>query len=208
MKRKEPVVYVIDDDASMRDSIEDLLHSMGYQVQTFGSAQEFYDSPRADAPGCIVLDVRLPGPSGLEFQRTLINSHIDLPIVFISGHGDIAMSVRAIKSGAIEFLTKPVHDQQLLDSVQAGVERDRARREEAGVVAGVRARFESLTPREREIFSFVVAGRRNKQIAADVGLSEMTVKVHRSHIMQKTGAKSVIDLARMADRLGVSTTGL
>src|SRR3954471_5730687 len=133
MKRKEPVVYVIDDDASMRDSIEDLLHSMGYQVQTFGSAQEFYDSPRADAPGCIVLDVRLPGPSGLEFQRTLINSHIDLPIVFISGHGDIAMSVRAIKSGAIEFLTKPVHDQQLLDSVQAGVERDRARREEASV---------------------------------------------------------------------------
>lgn len=207
MKGKDPVVYVIDDDASMRDSIEDLLHSMGYQVQTFGSAQEFLDSPRPDAPACIVLDVRLPGPSGLEFQRTLISSHIDLPVVFISAHGDIAMSVRAIKSGAIEFLTKPVHDQQLLDAVQAGIERDRARREEAGVVAEVRARFEALTPREREIFSLVVAGRRNKQIAADVGLSEMTVKVHRSHIMQKTGAKSVIDLARMADRLGVSTKG-
>jgi FixJ family two-component response regulator len=204
MKKEQPVVYVIDDDESVREGVADLLRSVGHTVQSFVSAQEFLDSTRPDAPGCIVLDVRLPGPSGLEVQRTLIKSNSQLPIIFISGHGDIPMSVRAIKSGAIEFLTKPLHEQQLLDAVQAGIEGDRARREKAKIVAELQERFASLTPREREIYALVVSGRRNKQIAAEVGSSEMTVKVHRSQIMRKMRANSVIDLVRMADKLGVS----
>lgn len=205
MREEQPVVFVIDDDASVRDAIADLLRSVGLTVESFGSTQEFLQRERPDVPGCIVLDVRLPGPSGLEFQRTLSNSNIHLPIIFISGHGDIAMSVRAMKSGAIEFLTKPVPEQQLLDAIQTGIERDRARRQEARVVAELRERFDSLTPREREVFALVVTGRRNKQIAAQVELSEMTVKVHRSQIMRKMRAKSLVDLVRMADALGVST---
>jgi RNA polymerase sigma factor (sigma-70 family) len=205
MKEEQPVVYVIDDDASVREAMADLLRSVGHKVESFGSAQEFLNSKRPDVPACIVLDVRLPGPSGLEFQRTLTKSGIQLPIIFISGHGDIPMSVRAIKSGAIEFLTKPVHEQQLLDAVQAGLEQDRTRRQAAEGLAEVKQRFESLTPREREIFNLVVAGRRNKQIAGDVGLSEMTVKVHRSQITRKMRAKSLVDLVRMADKLGTST---
>ena len=204
MKEDQPVVYVIDDDASVREGVAHLLRSVGHKVQSFGSTQEFLESKRPDVPGCIVLDVRLPGPSGLEFQRTLIKSNIPVPIIFISGHADISMSVRAIKSGAIEFLTKPLNEQQLLDAVQAGIEQDRARRQEATSVAEVQERFNSLTPREREIFKLVVSGRRNKQIAADVGLSEMTVKVHRSQITRKMGAKSLVDLVRMADKLGLS----
>jgi FixJ family two-component response regulator len=199
MKEEQPVVFVIDDDASVRDAIADLLRSVGLTVESFGSTQEFLQRERPDVPGCIVLDVRLPGPSGLEFQRTLSNSSIHLPIIFISGHGDIAMSVRAMKSGAIEFLTKPVPEQQLLDAIQTGIERDRARRREARVVAELRERFDSLTPREREVLALVVTGRRNKQIAAQVNLSEMTVKVHRSQIMRKMRAKSLVDLVRMAD---------
>jgi RNA polymerase sigma factor (sigma-70 family) len=199
-------VFVIDDDASVRDAIADLLRSVGLTVESFGSTQEFLQRERPDVPGCIVLDVRLPGPSGLEFQRTLSNSSIHLPIIFISGHGDIAMSVRAMKSGAIEFLTKPVPEQQLLDAIQTGIERDRARRQEARIVAELRERFDSLTPREREVLALVVTGRRNKQIAAQVKLSEMTVKVHRSQIMRKMRAKSLVDLVRMADALGASTT--
>jgi len=206
MTQEESVVFVIDDDASVREALEDLLRSIGLRTELFGSAQDFLESKRPDAPGCIVLDVRLPGPSGLEFQRTLIESGIRLPIIFISGHGDIPMSVRAIKSGAVEFLTKPVHEQALLDAIQAGIERDRIRREEEGVVAELRDRFESLTPRERQVLTLVVTGRRNKQIAAQAKLSEMTVKVHRSQIMRKMRAKSLIDLVRMADKLGVSTT--
>jgi FixJ family two-component response regulator len=205
MKEERPVVFVIDDDPSMRMGLEDLLHSVDLGAQTFGSAQEFLQSTRPDAPGCIVLDVRLPGPSGLEFQRMLINSNIHLPIIFISGHGDIAMSVRAMKSGAIEFLTKPLHEQELLDAIHVGLERDRARRQEAKVVAELQVRFDSLTPREREILTLVIIGGRNKQIAAQAKLSEMAVKVHRSQIMRKMGAKSLVDLVRMADKLGVST---
>jgi FixJ family two-component response regulator len=205
MSDEKPLVFVIDDDASVRDAIADLLCSVGVQVQSFGSTQEFLQSNRPDAPGCIVLDVRLPGPSGLEFQRTLNKSNIHLPIIFISGHGDIPMSVRAIKSGAIEFLTKPLPEQELLDAVQTGIERDRARRQEANMVAKLRERFDSLTPREREVLALVVSGRRNKQIAAQAKLSEMTVKVHRSQIMRKMQAKSLVDLVRMADALGVST---
>jgi RNA polymerase sigma factor (sigma-70 family) len=205
MREEQPVVFVIDDDASVRDAIADLLRSVGLTVESFGSTREFLQRERPDVPGCIVLDVRLPGPSGLEFQRTLSNSSIHLPIIFISGHGDIPMSVRAMKSGAIEFLTKPVPEQQLLDAIQTGIERDRARRQEARIVAELRERFDSLTPRERDIFALVITGRRNKQIAAQVELSEMTVKVHRSQIMRKMRAKSLVDLVRMADALGTST---
>lgn len=205
MREDEPTVFIVDDDASVREGVADLLRSVGHMVLSFRSAQEFLDSPRPDAPGCIVLDVRLPGPSGLEVQRTLTKMGIQLPIIFISGHGDIPMSVRAIKSGAIEFLTKPLHEQQLLDAVQAGVERDRARREEATLGAELQKRFDSLTPRERDILALAVSGRRNKQIAGQLGLSEMTVKVHRSHIMQKMRANSLVDLLRMADQLGVAS---
>jgi RNA polymerase sigma factor (sigma-70 family) len=205
MSEDQPIVYIIDDDESVREGVADLLRSIGQRVQLFGSAQEFLDSTRPDAPGCIVLDVRLPGPSGLEFQRRLIKSNIQFPIIFISGHGDIPMSVRAIKSGAIEFLTKPLNEQQLLDAVQAGIARDRRRRAEAKVVAELQERFESLTPREREILTLVVSGCRNKDIATQIGLSEMTVKVHRSHIMQKMRASTLVDLVRMADKLGAPT---
>jgi FixJ family two-component response regulator len=204
MSEEPPVVFVIDDDASVRDAIADLLRSVGVGVEPFGSTQEFLQSERPDAPGCIVLDVRLPGPSGLEFQRTLNKSNIHLPIIFISGHANIPMSVRAMKSGAIEFLTKPLSEQELLDAVQTGIEQDRARRQEAKLLAGLQVRFDSLTPREREVMALVVTGRRNKQIAAQAKLSEMTVKVHRSQIMRKMRAKSLVDLVRMADALGVS----
>jgi FixJ family two-component response regulator len=204
MKEEQPVVFVIDDDASVRESVEDLLQSVGLRVEPFGSTQEFLQSRRSDTPGCIVLDVRLPGLSGLEFHRSLVESGIHLPVIFISGHGDIPMSVRAIKSGAVEFLTKPFKEQELLDAIQAGLERDRARRQEAKVVAELRERFDSLTLREREVFALVVSGQRNKQIAGQLELSEMTVKVHRSQITRKMQAKSLIDLVRMADKLGVS----
>ena len=205
MTEEHPIVYLIDDDESVREGLADLLRSVGHTVKSFGSAQEFLDSTRPDAPGCIVLDVRLPGPSGLEVQRTLTKLNVQLPIIFISGHGDIPMSVHAIKSGAIEFLTKPLHEQQLLDAVQAGIEQDRARRGGAIAVAELQERFNSLTPRERDILTLLVSGRRNKQIAGQLGLSEMTVKVHRSHIMQKMCANSLVDLVRMADQLGVSS---
>ena len=204
MKQERSIVYVIEDDEAVRESITDLLRSVGHDVHSFRSAQEFLDSSRPDVPGCIVLDVRLPGQSGMEVQRRLIKSDIHLPVIFISGHGDIPMSVRAIKSGAIEFLTKPLNEQELLDAVQAGLARDRGQREEGKIVAQLHARFEQLTPREREILSLMVTGRPNKQIAAEVGLSEMTVKVHRSHVMQKMRASSLVDLVRMADKLGIT----
>ena len=204
MKEEPPLVFVIDDDASVRNGVADLLRSVGLGVEAFGSTEEFVQSERRDAPGCIVLDVRLPGPSGLEFQRTLDKSNIRLPIIFISGHGDIPMSVQAMKSGAIEFLTKPLREQELLDAIHTGIARDRTRRREARIVAELRERFNSLTPREREVLALVVTGRRNKQVAAQAKLSEMTVKVHRSQIMRKMRAKSLVDLVRMADALGVS----
>jgi FixJ family two-component response regulator len=204
MSEEQPVVFVIDDDRSVRDALAGLLRSVGLAVQSFGSTQEFLQSERPDAPGCLVLDVRLPGRSGLDFQRELVASSIHLPIVFITGHGDIPMSVRAIKAGAIEFLPKPFHDQELLDAIQLGIERDRARRRDAAAIAGLQERFDSLTRREREIMALVVTGRMNKQIAADLEVSEITVKVHRGHVMRKMGARSLADLVRMADRLGVS----
>ena len=198
------VVYIIDDDESVREGLGDLLRSVGLGVQTFASSQEFLDSKRIDAPGCIILDVRLPGRSGLEFQSVLQNLNIQLPVIFISAHGDVPISVRAMKSGAIEFLTKPLREQELLDAVHAGIEQDRARRQEAELLAELRARYDSLTAREREIMHLVVAGSVNKQIAAQAGLSEITVKVHRGHVMQKMRAKSLVDLVRMADSLGVT----
>src|ERR687892_2015048 len=204
MSEEQPTVFVIDDDPSVREALAGLLRSVGLESRSFGSTREFLQSERPDGPGCLVLDVRLPERSGLDFQRELAESGIALPIVFITGHGDIPMSVRAIKAGAIEFLTKPFHDQELLDAIQLGIERDRARRRDAVAAAGLHERFGSLTPREREIMALVVRGRLNKQIAADLNVSEITVKVHRGQVMRKMGAKSLAELVRMADRLGVS----
>jgi RNA polymerase sigma factor (sigma-70 family) len=205
MKAEEPLVFVVDDDASVRTAVARALRTIGLEVQSFGSTREFLQSKRRDAPGCIVLDVRLPGASGIELQGELMKSNINLPVIFISAHGDIAMSVRAIKSGAIEFLTKPLREQELLDAVNAGIERDRARRQEATLVAELQQCYNSLTPREREVLALVVSGRPNKQIAAQLELSEVTVKVHRSQISRKMRATSLVDLVRMADKLGVSS---
>ncbi|MFS8054268.1 response regulator transcription factor [Rhizobium sp. BR 317] len=199
------IVYIIDDDTSVREDLGDLLRSVGLEVLTFASSQEFLDSKRPDVPGCIILDVRLPGRSGLEFQSMLTSLGIELPVIFISAHSDIPISVRAMKAGAIEFLTKPLREQELLDAAYAGIERDCARRQEVALIAELRSRYDSLTPREREIMNLVVAGSVNKQIAAQVGLSEVTVKVHRGHVMQKMQARSLVDLVRMADGLGLST---
>jgi FixJ family two-component response regulator len=204
---ERPIVFLVDDDASVREAVDDLLTSVGLQVQTFGSIQEFLQSRRPDVPGCLVLDVRLPGTSGLEFQRGLAESGVRLPIIFISGYGDINMSVRAMKLGAVEFLTKPLREQELLDAIHVALERDRLRRQEDSAVAELKARFASLTAREREVFALVVTGRPNKQIAAELDLSEMTVKVHRSQITRKMQAKSLVALVRMADKLGISPEG-
>jgi len=203
MREEQSVVYVIDDDPSMRDTLEDLFRSVGLEVRVFASTQEFLAARRPDAPACLVLDVRLPGQSGLDFQRGLAASGLDLPIVFITGHGDVPMAVQAMKAGAIEFLTKPFRDQDLLDAIQAGIERDRARRRDAPLVAELRTRLESLTERERQIMALVAIGQLNKQIAAELAVSQMTVKVHRGQIMRKMRANSLPELVRMADRLGV-----
>jgi FixJ family two-component response regulator len=190
----------------MRASIESLLRSVGHTAQLFASTQEFMLSERLDAPGCLVLDIRLPGRSGLELQRDLAKSDIRLPIVFITGHGDIPMSVTAMKAGAIEFLTKPFRDQDLLDAVHRGLELDRSLRAEAAMLAELRQRFDLLTLREREVMALVAAGRLNKQIAAELDLSEVTVKVHRAQVMRKMEAKSLPDLVRFVDRLAFDTT--
>jgi FixJ family two-component response regulator len=204
MPETKPVVFVLDDDESVREGLGDLLHSVGLGVQTFKSVQEFLENERPNATGCIVLDVRLPGRSGLDFQSTLSSLGIELPVIFISGHSDIPISVRAMKSGAIEFLTKPVREQELLDAVQKGIEHDRARRRDAAIVADVKARYDSLTPREREIMSMLITGKMNKQMAGQADLSEATIKVHRSNLMRKMRAKTLVELVRMADRLGLS----
>ena len=203
MSEMPAVVFVIDDDPSMRAALADLVGSVGLQVQPFASPQDFLHSERPDAPGCLVLDVRLPGMSGLAFQKELARLGVTLPVIFITGHGDIPMSVRAMKAGALEFLTKPFHDQELLDAIHAAIERDRERRLEAVLVAELRERHATLTERERQIMTLVVVGHANKQIAAELNLSEMTVKVHRGQVMRKMHAGSLPELVRMADRLNV-----
>jgi len=197
------IVFVIDDDASLRESLSSLLRSIGLHVELFDSAAQFLKSKLPDVPSCLVLDVRLPGLSGLDFQAELIKNDVHVPIIFITGHGDIPMSVRAMKAGAIEFLTKPLREQDLLDAVQAGLDRDRARRESDKTVTELRSKYDSLTGREQEVIGYVASGLMNKQIAGEIGISEITVKVHRGNLMRKMGAKSLADLVRMVDALGL-----
>ncbi len=199
----QPVVFVVDDDAALRESLADLFASVDLRVATFASAADFLRSVAADAAGCLVLDVRLPGLSGLDFQADLAKSNIRLPIVFITGHGDIPMTVRAMKAGAVEFLTKPFRDQDLLEAVQRALELDRIGREQRRSLDALQARFQSLTPREQEVIAFVSAGLLNKQIADELGVSEITVKVHRGNAMRKMQATSLADLMRMAQTLGL-----
>jgi len=203
---QQPVVCIIDDDVSLCEALASLFRSVGLEVQVFGSAPEFLQSKLPDGPSCLVLDVRLPGLSGLDFQSELAKADILIPIVFMTGHGDIPMTVRAMKAGAVEFLPKPFRDQDMLDAVQAGLERDRARRRNASDNSKLKASFDSLTPREQEIMGFVTAGLMNKQIAGEIAVSEITVKVHRGNVMRKMGAKSLAELVRMADALGVRRT--
>jgi FixJ family two-component response regulator len=200
-------VLIVDDDQAVRDSLRDLFESVGLRVEAFASAPEVLQAKRPDAPCCLVLDVRLPGPSGLDFQRELSEKNIVLPIVFLTGHGDIPMSVRAIKAGAVEFLTKPFREQDLLDAVQAALDRDRAGREEERLLAALRDRFDLLTPRERAVMGLVVTGRRNKQIAHEIAAGETTVKAHRTNLMRKMQASSLAELIAMAGRLGLPQDG-
>ena len=203
MTPEHSTVLVVDDDASVREALSDLFQSVGLMVEVYASAQEFLKNERPEGPGCLVLDVRLPGKSGLDFQQELSAANINLPIVFLTGHGDIPMSVRAMKAGAVEFLTKPFREQDLLDAVQTALERDRVNREDQKLGAMLRQRFASLTPREQSILALVVAGRRNKQIAFEIGTSEVTVKVHRTNLMRKLQASSLADLIMMATKLGI-----
>ena len=204
MKGERAVVFVIDDDASMRGALENLVSSVGLEARVFSAPQEFLGAQRPDAPGCLVLDVRLPGMSGLAFQQELARLGIPLPIVFITGHGDVPMTVRAMKAGAVEFLTKPFDDQVLLDAIHAAIERDRIRRRDAAGAADLQARFRELSERERQVMALVAAGRANKQIAAELGISEITVKAHRGQVMRKMNAGSFADLVNMAAKLPAS----
>jgi FixJ family two-component response regulator len=200
---QQRIVYVIDDDASMREGLKSLFESVGLRVETFGSAPDFFGRKLPDAGTCLVVDVRLPGLSGLDFQTELSKANIDVPIIFITGHGDISMSVKAMKAGAVEFLTKPFRDQDLLDAVKLALEKDEEKRKIRKTVANIRSLFESLTLREQEVMGLVTAGLMNKQVAAELGVSEITVKVHRGNVMRKMKASSLADLVHMADVLGI-----
>jgi FixJ family two-component response regulator len=199
----EPIVFVIDDDLAMRTTLSSLFRSMGLRVELFGSAQEFAQIKMPDVASCLVLDIRLPGVSGLDFQAKLAEADIRIPIIFMTGHGDIPMSVQAMKAGAVDFLTKPFRDQDILDAVIRAIDRDKGRRDSEKGVSQLRTLFDSLTSREREVMEHVVAGLMNKQIAAKLGITEITVKVHRGHMMRKMKARTVIDLVAMADQLGI-----
>ena len=202
----EPIVRIVDDDPSMRRALTNLFQSVGLKVEAFGSATEIMDAKAPAVPSCLVLDIRLPGSSGLDLQADLAKANIHTPIIFITGHGDIPMTVRAMKSGAVDFLTKPVRDQDMLDAVQAALERDRKRRDAEKSVSGVRSRFESLSMRQRDVLSLVASGLMNKQVVAELGLAEITIKIYRGQIMRKMGAKSLADLVRMTDALGIPRT--
>jgi FixJ family two-component response regulator len=203
MTEPDTIVFVVDDDPSIRNALQGLIQSVGLRVKTFGSAQEFLSSQLPDSPACLVLDVRLPGLSGLDLQRELSKAGIELPIIFITGYADIPMSVWAMKAGAVEFLTKPFRNQELLDAIRQAIERDRTRRQERAEMEDLERRLDSLTPRQRQVMGFVVAGLVNKQIAAELGTSEVTIKVHRGQLMRKMRARSLPDLVRMAGKLGI-----
>jgi FixJ family two-component response regulator len=206
LSAKEPLVFIVEDDESMRRALSNLFQSVGLEVQMFGSAAEMLQRELPDVASCLVLDIRLPGLSGLDFQSELARANINVPIIFMTGHGDIPMSVRAMKSGAIDFLTKPFRDQDMLDAVTVAIERDRKRREADKIVTNLQSLYETLTPREREILALVSAGLMNKQVAAELGLAEITVKIHRGHIMKKMNAKTLADLVRKAETLGIRRT--
>ena len=200
-----PTVFVIDDDGGMRQAIQDLVESVGLRAEAFATGEEFLEKPRTADPSCLVLDVRLPQMSGLEFQQKLAELGVRIPIIFITAHGDIPMSVRALKSGAVEFLTKPFRDQDLLDAIQQALQRDRAAREQLADISELQERYRALTAREREVMALVISGMLNKHIAAKIGASEATVKIHRGHLMEKMQADSLIELVRMADKLDLSS---
>ena len=205
MTETRPIVFVVDDEPAICLSLQRLLKSVGLEAQTFASAQEFLGTKRPDGPGCLVLDVRLPGLSGLDLQQELLDAKVDLPIIFITGHGDIPMTVRAMKAGAVEFLTKPFRDQDLIDAIQHGIEKHRAARQERGKINEFKTLYDSLTAREREVFSLVAHGLLNKQIAADLGVAEKTVKVHRGQVMHKMKAESLADLVRIGEKLALTS---